>query len=173
MRVRPANIDDAYGIAKVHVLTWRTAYAGIVPESYLRRLSIKRRESRLREELSDDNSESSYLVAESGTGDIVGMAVAGPSREPDLSYVGELHAIYVLDEYQGKGVGKALFKAAISSLVDRGCRSMLLWVLSDNTATAFYEGMGGRVVNSKTMEIGGATLNGVCYAWPDLQSITR
>ena len=30
--VRPATVDDAHAIARVHVLSWREAYAGRMPE---------------------------------------------------------------------------------------------------------------------------------------------
>ena len=39
MFIRKANIEDAMGIAKVHVDSWRTTYKGIVPEVFLENLS--------------------------------------------------------------------------------------------------------------------------------------
>lgn len=32
MIIRKAKLDDATGIAKVHVDSWRTTYKGIIPE---------------------------------------------------------------------------------------------------------------------------------------------
>ena len=34
-RVRPATVDDAADIARIHVESWRTAYAGIYDEHVL------------------------------------------------------------------------------------------------------------------------------------------
>ena len=42
--IREARIEDAAGMAKVHVDSWRTTYAGIVPDTYLANLSYARRE---------------------------------------------------------------------------------------------------------------------------------
>ena len=44
MFIRKANIEDAMGIAKVHVDSWRTTYKGIVPEVFLENLSYDERE---------------------------------------------------------------------------------------------------------------------------------
>jgi hypothetical protein len=52
MDIRPAELRDAHGIAIVHVLSWQAAYRGIVPDEFLRALSIETREARWRELLS-------------------------------------------------------------------------------------------------------------------------
>ena len=33
--IRPDDVSDAVAIARVHVDSWRTTYAGIVPDDYL------------------------------------------------------------------------------------------------------------------------------------------
>jgi hypothetical protein len=38
--VRRAVSGDAASIARVHVESWRSTYAGIVPEAYLRSLDV-------------------------------------------------------------------------------------------------------------------------------------
>ena len=59
-------------------------------------------------------------------------------------------------------------------LIDRGMRSMLLWVLASNQPSrAFYEQLGGIYVQTKPYEIGGATLQEVAYGWPDLPALLR
>jgi GNAT superfamily N-acetyltransferase len=40
--VRPARPADAVAIGAVHVAVWRSAYAGILPDAYLARLSVSR-----------------------------------------------------------------------------------------------------------------------------------
>lgn len=43
-KIRKAVASDAKGIAKVHVYSWRTTYANIVPDEYLTNLSYENRE---------------------------------------------------------------------------------------------------------------------------------
>ena len=40
MIVRDAELRDARGIAEVHVRSWQAAYAGIIPDEELARLSV-------------------------------------------------------------------------------------------------------------------------------------
>ena len=42
--IRKAELEDAKGIAKVHVDSWRTTYKGIVPDTFLENLSYENRE---------------------------------------------------------------------------------------------------------------------------------
>ena len=41
MQIRRAKLDDAPGIAKVHVESWRTTYKGIIPNDFLNNLSYE------------------------------------------------------------------------------------------------------------------------------------
>ena len=44
MEIRLAKVEDAMAIAKVQVESWHTTYKGIVPDSYLNSLDVKKRE---------------------------------------------------------------------------------------------------------------------------------
>lgn len=44
MLTRKAALEDAPGIANVHVDSWRSTYKGIVPDTYLASLSYENQE---------------------------------------------------------------------------------------------------------------------------------
>ena len=44
VKIRKADLANTKGIAKVHVDSWRTTYANILPEEYLQNLSYESRE---------------------------------------------------------------------------------------------------------------------------------
>jgi GNAT superfamily N-acetyltransferase len=72
---------------------------------------------------------------------IIGLVRIGP--ESGSSEVGLVYLLYVLPEYWGRGVGKALMSAAMDELRDLGIRVATLWVLRDNQrARRFYERLG-------------------------------
>jgi hypothetical protein len=50
--IRPAQMDDAFAMARVHVDTWRTSYVGIVPDEHLAGLSYERCQANWIEHLS-------------------------------------------------------------------------------------------------------------------------
>ena len=169
-KVRPATIVDAPAIARVHVDSWRTTYKGIVPQHILDELKYEEREQLWRRALSP-GSRSFVYVAEDESGQVVGFASGGPAREDAPNHAGELYAIYLLQEHQGKGIGRRLFEAVVQELVNRGLNSMAIWVLADNPACGFYEAMGGRKVYERQEEVRGVVLDEVGYGWDDIRNL--
>ena len=144
MIVRPATPADAEAIARVHVLTWQTSYRGLVPDDFLDALAIDRRTETWRTMLGDAKPGEPVWVGLDG-GLVAGFVGVGPSRDEDADDdTGELYAIYVLAEHQGRGVGQALIGVAASWLAER-YRSATLWVLEANERSRhFYESSGWR-----------------------------
>lgn len=138
-RMRAAEVADADAIGLIHVLGWRVAYAGLMPEEFLRGLSVRERQDRWRERVRDD---SRVLVAVE-RGAVVGFASFGASRDHDGPDVGELYAIYLHPECWGLGVGRRLHSRAVDALRDAGFLRATLWVLEANDrAQRFYRAAG-------------------------------
>ena len=164
--IRAATPDDAEGIARIHIATWLTTYRGLMPDVVLDKLSVERQTERWAASLS--NQRTSTVVAEED-GQIVGFVSFGPEPGNDFRYQGELYAIYILDAYQGKGMGRMLVRAAAEGLLARNFPNMLLWVLSTNPARAFYEKLGGKFLRERTVEFNGVPLKEAAYGWDDLK----
>ena len=128
------------GIATIRVEAWRAAYRGIVPDEYLRTLSIEQRHARWRQILEAGES---VLVAEDGD-KAVGWISAARSRDVDAPQsTGEIWAVYVDPGHWGKGIGRALCAAAEEELRRQGFTEVTLWVLKDNErAQHFYVSTG-------------------------------
>lgn len=157
--IRAASSDDAIEIARVHVESWRSTYAGIVPDHYLAGLDES---LRVRLWLEWLESGAVVLVAERKA-EIVGFIHAGKIREPIEVADAEVYSLYLLREAQGRGIGRALLREVALVLDEREFKSLGLWVLERNRARGFYENCGGRLVTSKIIEIGGARLMEVAY----------
>ncbi|MBM7705045.1 GNAT family N-acetyltransferase [Metabacillus iocasae] len=82
-------------------------------------------------------------------------------------YEGELYALYVLEAYQGKGIGKELVRAVASYLYTQNIRSMLVWALEENNACQFYEALGAKKIATTDVEIGGKKLIEAAYGWEE------
>ncbi|MGL5925783.1 GNAT family N-acetyltransferase [Chroococcidiopsis sp.] len=172
MIVREANLNDVQAIARVHVDTWYTTYKGILPESYLAKISYQQRESAWRKILENTTNSSQFVdVAENDSGQIIGFANGGKERTGDRTYKGELYAIYVLEVYQRQGIGYRLTLSAVDKLSELGFNSMLVWVLADNPACRFYETIGGQKVYEQQIERGGVMLNEIAYGWHDITTM--
>jgi GNAT superfamily N-acetyltransferase len=137
--VRPARVDDAEGIARVHVDSWREGYAGLVAEELLRALDVEARAAAWREIIPD----ATVLVAERA-GEIAGFtSVAIPAPGLDERGVGEVTALYVRPHHWRHGVGRALGDAAAAELRDEGCDAAVLWAFEGNArGRAFYAALG-------------------------------
>src|ERR1700716_1999580 len=103
--VRPATLDDAAQIARVHVDSWRTTYQGMLPDDFLASLSEEHYTDRWQRVIAEGSSR--VHVAEEPEG-IVGFASGGRERAGEGTYAGGLYAIYVLDSAQRQGHGRGL-----------------------------------------------------------------
>ncbi len=167
--VRPAELDDAAAIARVHVATWRTAYRGLLPDDFLASLDEAWYAERWRRTLGDTSGR--VYIAEAA-GAVVGFASGGRERAGEDGYEGELYAIYILDEAHGRGHGRRLLQAVAGGLRELGLRDMIVWVLRDNQAARrFYERLGGVYIREQPITIGSSLVQEVSYGWKSLDDV--
>ncbi|HEY0754241.1 MAG TPA: GNAT family N-acetyltransferase [Ktedonobacteraceae bacterium] len=170
MIIRQMRVEDAAGLAHVHVKTWRTTYRGIVPDAYLDAISVEEwRERWLAILRTPEPGRFGYVAEDEARGEIAGFVRGGITRYPDLPYQGELYAIYILPEYQQQGLGRRLVGALVSDLLASGLSNMLLWVFEKNhSSRRFYASLGGKQFKTNSFEIAGVSLLECAYVWDDL-----
>ncbi len=167
--LRPARPGDAAAIAKVHVETWRAAYAGIAPDAYLVSMTESKQALQWNHSIRRAAAPEGVLAAESTDlpgGRIVGFGSCGPARGQPGS--GEIFTLYVAPDWQGQGIGRLLLEALLARLHGGGLNRAVVWVLGDNPARFFYEALGGRRVAERKQRFAGVELEEAAYAWPDL-----
>lgn len=126
--IRKATIADLPATEAVRVATWKAAYRGIVPATYLDALAVT--EARMAW-LTERHGDGTLTLIAFDDDEVIGMSVSGPCRDDDRFGLTELYALYVLPARWGSGAGQALLDASgdVTSL----------WVLADNMrARAFY-----------------------------------
>jgi ribosomal protein S18 acetylase RimI-like enzyme len=179
--VRRARADDAAGIAAVHVAAWRSAYAGILNDSYLANLSEVRLASFYQRAILDRRQGHVVFVATAGGTDlpgdqpgpgaaIIGFASGGRARRHGLAE-GEVETLYVLDDFRDRGVGRRLMRAMAAHLRAIGCRSAAVWVLAENQARYFYRHLGGRLAMTETIGVAGHPVQQTALAWDSIDSL--
>lgn len=153
IRVRRAEVADAEAVREVGLRTWPVAYDGLAsPEFIVEGLAqwwspeavergIQRGITLIAVDDSgaelDSGAEQDSEAGQNGGERVVGMVGLGREGE---SWV--MWKLYVLPEYQGKGVGKALLDGAIAAL-PAGTTQLLLDVLITNEpAIGFYRKQG-------------------------------
>ncbi len=168
--IREATPNDATGIAEVHVRSWQTTYAGILPQEHIDRRTVAVRTSKWNEILRV--GEQYIFVACDPAGTIVGFASGGASSEPVDGFDAEIGTIYILPGAQGRGIGKRLLGAISEALRAEGFQAVWVRVLSDNrSAREFYEKCGAEVVCETEEEIDGFVYREHFYGWRDLAKL--
>lgn len=169
VRIRPGRLADAEPIARVYVEAWRSAYAGLVPNTVLVRMSAGAQAREWAQQLSRRNLGDAVLVADLPGVGIIGFGSSGAARSSLLPHAGEVFTLYVAPDQQERGIGRALLFRLFGGLVDRGLDSAIVWVLSQNPARFFYEAMGGRRIAAKQERLWNTTLAQTAYGWDDLR----
>ncbi|MGH7067948.1 MAG: GNAT family N-acetyltransferase [Acetobacteraceae bacterium] len=173
--IRRARQADAAAIAAVHVAAWRSAYPGILPDRYLAHLSVIRQAAHYDRAIRADGG---VFVAAAwgddlppgGRPHIVGFTTTGLPRSPGLGE-GEIETLYVLDDWRERGLGRRLMRAAAAHLQSVGCRSVFLWVLSENPSRWFYARLGGRAVAEATVPVGGRPVHQTAFLWNPIERL--
>lgn len=164
-RVRPAELSDSEGIARVHTLSWQSAYRGLLPDEWLDALRWEDRKVRWDAILSA-TTRRRVFVAVNIENEILGFASIGSSRDEgvDKGKVHELYAIYLAPDYWARGIGSALFISIMNEL-PKTVERLTLWVLENNfRGRRFYESQGFTLDGAtKLAEIDGHQLEEVRY----------
>ncbi|AFH64106.1 N-acetyltransferase family protein [Paenibacillus caseinilyticus] len=168
MRIRQAQASDCLEIARVHVASWRTTYRGLLSSGFLNGLSEARRERGWQQALQHPQPHELLLVLEALGGEIVGFVNGGRRREQDEDTEAELYALYLLEDMQGKGYGRALFGALVHHLAGHGYRALEVSVLAGNPAEAVYRHWGGQRTGSQQIRIGDVTREEIRLRWSRL-----
>lgn len=171
LEIRKARPDDALGIMIVNVYTWQTAYGGLLSPATLdaRIRGLPAKAEKLKAELLDKND---CLVA-TVDGTVIGFCLYGRSRNERFEDAGEINALYVLEGYHGRKIGKALFQVGVRELEAEGLNSIILNCLRGNPAIGFYQHMGGKIVGERRDALSDDTICEDILYFADLTAISR
>lgn len=165
--VRKATLQDAKGIGKVHVDSWRTTYKHIVPVEYLSKLSYEQRTQLWTQQLADKTKY--VLVAENELGDIIGFTSASKRDSNPTSNSNYLETLYLLEDYHGKGIGKQLLQAIFHYFHEKNYQTIFVEVLAENKTRHFYGHYGANLIKSLEITIGGKVVEELVYEWHDIE----
>ena len=169
MLVRDADVADVDGLASCIVASWLEAHRHQVP----RDLWEHRRDNwtvevsaaawnRTLLEIAAEAAVRSHVLVATELEMIVGL-VMGTVNE---SGEGEVDALYVAPEHQGRGVGRRLLSASFERLRAAGAENARVVVLAANApARQFYQHMGGSEAGSVEVDEDDEVLPATAYSW--------
>jgi ribosomal protein S18 acetylase RimI-like enzyme len=159
--LREATLSDLRPLAELHVRTFNETHVGPFGSGP----TYSTREWQWREKLSESDATHFVLVLETETKQLVGFIWCHPTND-NPTWAARLNKIYLLREYQRRGLGKRMVAAAVDRLLEHGLTSMALFTEADNEpACNFYEQLGGeRQLNER------GDFEGM-YGWADLRKL--
>lgn len=174
MKIRQAIYADCADLAQIQVNSYRSAYAGILPQHYLDRFTIEEQTQDWQDLMVGDH-EFTLLAAENDEGKVVGYALGHSGNVDMAGYDSELDALHVSSAEQHMGVGRALISAAARELHAAGAESLMLWVLVQNPARALYERLGGQPLGQRKITLGDGDVvaEEVAYGWKDIAELDQ
>lgn len=141
IEIRQATDADIPAIAHIINEAWKTAYAGIVPDSYLEKMREENKAKRLREGLVRVPHMRYFVLCEDGVP--VGAASLHRARNDDMPDAAEFSFFYFLPSAWRKGYGSMLLDFLKRTSANAGFLRICCWVLEENLrAVSFYESQG-------------------------------
>lgn len=168
LHIREAEIDDIGTVAAIHCASWRSAYAGILEQSFLDGPIESDRAALWRDRLANPRAEQIVLIAEKAPMQPVGFLCAFGGA--DQQWGSLIDNIHVLPSHRGQGSGAQMMQHVATQFAYRHPgMGIHLWVFEANEAgLRFYERLGGKVVERDTSQIPaarGATV--LRLYWPE------
>ncbi len=163
---RSPTPEDAAAIANIEVTSMQVAYREFMPAVHLEKMDRSSNAERWKNALQpapDPLVAPDHLVVVAvHEKTVVGYVGAGKSNEKDVGFISNL---FILPEYWGVGIGKALMGEAMEIFRDFKFHAAILCAYCDNTrARRFYERLGWTLNGQTyTQEIEGIKLEMVYY----------
>lgn len=163
MDIRPATQDDLPMIASIHTLSWRDAYAGILPADYLR--------DQVQQDLQAYWAQRQFLPQD--------VVLVADTTEVPVGFIAVwcrpypfIDNLHVSPSMRSRGIGAALMEAAADQLIARGHSTAHLWVFERNEAAIrFYQRLGAVKGRQEMKEVFGHRVLSVRLEWSDLSAI--
>lgn len=151
--VRNIQKKDIPSVVDIQIEGWKTAYKGIINDSYLKSMN---KDERI-EKRKKDYKEYRFIVAEYNN-EIIGFCryIDNNKNTSDIDNIDcELIALYVKPSLKYNGIGTKLFEYVKEEFRNKNKRKMIIWCLKDNEASKrFYTRLGGKIIKERKIEIG-------------------
>ncbi len=155
-------MDDVPAMGRLTVATFLSAHRDQIPEELWRNRRDEwsaedsaRNWARTLRAIADGTSprECVYLAVDELYDEVIGVAMGQPAHEEPWPNTGAITVLYVLDAYQGRGLGRRLVHVVARHLRRLGMPALTIAVLKANVAAQrFYEAIGAQFVRVGEIE---------------------
>ncbi|WP_369130228.1 GNAT family N-acetyltransferase [Modestobacter roseus] len=141
--VRPAVADDAEAIARVQVVTWRTAYREVLPAAVLDGWDDTAAADTWRRSIATPPSPAHRVLVAQERDVTVGLAACAPAEDATGLGLLEIVALAVEPRWGRRGHGSRLLAAVADTARDLSAPGLTMWLATADAVTArFLTGAG-------------------------------
>ncbi len=148
--IRKAKPEEAEQIIDISIEVWNTTYKNIIAQDIIDKLQSKD-EARIERTKNNIKENQNTFVAEVD-GKIVGFNTYGRSRDDNYANSGEIYAGYILDDYQGLGLGRKMAVECMKELLNQGFTTLVTKCLEGNPSNEFHKSLGGEYIGKSVYE---------------------
>ena len=164
IHIRRATLQDAAGIAHVHVTSSRASYAPL--SQNWQGVALPVRTDLWSSVIAENSPIEALIVAAQADEAIIGFAHGGPGRREEALATNELYVIHVLPEHRARGVGNGLWQATCDAIRGAELHAMYLETFAELPCCRFYEKHGGTAVDRSPRLYWGVVVTELVYLWP-------
>ena len=139
--IRKAVPEDAETIIDINIEVWNTTYKCLIPEDVINKLQYKDKDRIEKSKRTIIEKQNIYVAEVDGK--IVGFHAFGKTKDNNFNNSGEIYAGYILDKYQGFGLGRMMAVACMKDLFDQGFSTLVTKCLEGNPSNEFHKSLGG------------------------------
>lgn len=143
--VRPARVADVGEIARIQLVTWRTAYSAVIPAHVLSRLTHDDIATQWAAAVANPPSPRHRVLVALDDEATVGFVALGPADDEgfDPSSTGLVTTLLVEPRWGRRGHGSRLLAATVDLLRTDGVGTAVTWILDrDLSSRAFFSSAG-------------------------------
>ena len=166
--IEELNTNNVSNYVKINTKSWEETYKGIVNAEFLELINTKEEinNSIVKKSLNNSFDKSFLLKVDKMP---VGVIRVCKSRDDNYQNIGEIRALYLLNNVKHQGFGKILFEKAKEEVKKMGFNSMIVGCLALNTnANSFYKHMGGILVSNRNFKLPNQTINENVYLFREI-----
>ncbi len=145
--IQIATSADCEELARLKLKIWNTTYCEIYPKEQFDNYNFDEQKSKFEKRVNDKNGVF-YIARDITKKQIIGYCYAGFSQRAYKSDVPEIILLYILKDYQGRGIGRRLFEKCKDYFKQIGIAQFVVSCNKYNySAQTFYKKMGGQIVH--------------------------
>ena len=139
--IRIAKEEDFQALSELKKQVWNETYRGIYSDEKIDNYDYQKNSNKFLNIINNPDIEL-YVVEDNNK--LVGYMDCGVPCRPYKDYKQEIGLLYLLKEYQRKGIGRELFNIAVNKIKENGYDEFFVCCNKYNTnAQEFYKKMGG------------------------------